>query len=105
MSARRRRSIGMPCRRRCARSTPRSSRRRVCPPSAASFALSSRLQEDSGMADPATDIDRHYGRGGLLERLLAALREAGKDVEHLTIDDLAPVDEFHSRRRVATAEL
>jgi ubiquinone/menaquinone biosynthesis C-methylase UbiE len=57
------------------------------------------------MADLAIDVDRHYGRGGLLDRLLAALREAGKDVEHLTIDDLAPVDEFHSRRRAATVEL
>jgi SAM-dependent methyltransferase len=57
------------------------------------------------MADPAIDIDRHYGRGGLLERLLTALRDAGKDVERLTIDDLAPVDEFHSRRRAATVEL
>jgi SAM-dependent methyltransferase len=51
------------------------------------------------------EIDRHYGRGGLLERLLAALRDAGKDVEHLTIDDLAPIDELHSRRRAATVEL
>jgi SAM-dependent methyltransferase len=57
------------------------------------------------MADPAIDIDRHYGRGGLLERLLGALREAGKDVERLTIDDLASIDEFHSRRRAATVEL
>jgi ubiquinone/menaquinone biosynthesis C-methylase UbiE len=57
------------------------------------------------MSDVAPQIDRHYGRGGLLERLLGALRAAGKDVEHLTIDDLAPVDEFHSRRRVATVEL
>ena len=53
----------------------------------------------------AQEVARHYGRGGLLERLLAALAEAGKDIEHLTIDDLAPVDEFHSRRRVATVEL
>jgi ubiquinone/menaquinone biosynthesis C-methylase UbiE len=50
-------------------------------------------------------VASHYGRGGLLERLLGALTEAGKDVEHLTIEDLAPVDEFHSRRRVATEEL
>jgi len=57
------------------------------------------------MADLPTDVDRHYGRGGLLDRLLAALREAGKDVERLTIDDLAPVDEFHSRRRAATVDL
>jgi SAM-dependent methyltransferase len=51
------------------------------------------------------EVARHYGRGGLLGRILAALAEAGKDVEHLTIDDLAPVDEFHSRRRRATEEL
>jgi len=50
-------------------------------------------------------VARHYGRGGLLERILTALTEAGLDIDHLTIDDLAPVDEFHSRRRVATVEL
>ena len=50
-------------------------------------------------------VARHYGRGGLLERILTALTEAGSDIDHLTIDDLAPVDEFHSRRRVATVEL
>lgn len=53
----------------------------------------------------ADEIDRHYGRGGLLERLLDALRATGKDVERLTIDDLAPIDELHSRRRAATVEL
>lgn len=39
------------------------------------------------------------------ERLLAALAAAGKDIDHLTIEDLAPLDEFHSRRRRATEEL
>jgi SAM-dependent methyltransferase len=53
----------------------------------------------------AGEVARHYGRGGLLERLLGALAASGKDIERLTIDDLAPVDEFHSRRRVATVEL
>jgi ubiquinone/menaquinone biosynthesis C-methylase UbiE len=53
----------------------------------------------------ASDIDRHYGRGGLLERLLGGLRDAGKDIERLTIEDLAPIDELHSRRRAATVEL
>ncbi|MBI3517617.1 MAG: SAM-dependent methyltransferase, partial [Proteobacteria bacterium] len=57
------------------------------------------------MAETNPEIDRHYGRGGLLERLLGALRAAGKDVERLTIDDLMLVDEFHSRRRLATEEL
>jgi ubiquinone/menaquinone biosynthesis C-methylase UbiE len=51
------------------------------------------------------DVAQHYGKGGLLERILTALTQAGKDIDHLTIDDLAPVDEFHSRRRLATQEL
>jgi ubiquinone/menaquinone biosynthesis C-methylase UbiE len=57
------------------------------------------------MSDPTAEVERHYGRGGLLERILAALKEAGKDIDNLTIDDLAPIDEFHSRRRLATEEL
>jgi MPBQ/MSBQ methyltransferase len=50
-------------------------------------------------------VARHYGKGGLLDRIFAALVEAGKDIDHLTVDDLAPMDEFHSRRRLATQEL
>jgi len=52
-----------------------------------------------------SDIQRHYSQGGLLERILAALREAGKDIEALNVEDLAPVDEFHTRGRSATREL
>lgn len=51
------------------------------------------------------DISAHYEQSGLPDRILAALREAGKDLDRLTIDDLAPIDEFHSRRRRATEEL
>ncbi len=57
------------------------------------------------MTDHARDVAGHYGKGGLLDRMLAALKQAGKDLDRLTIDDLAPIDEFHSRRRAATAEL
>lgn len=57
------------------------------------------------MTDQAHDVAAHYGKGGLLDRMLTALRQAGKDMDRLTIDDLAPIDEFHSRRRAATAEL
>ena len=57
------------------------------------------------MTDASQDVAHHYGKGGLLDRMLAALRQAGKDMDRLTIDDLAPIDEFHSRRRTATAEL
>jgi len=51
------------------------------------------------------DVAAHYATTGLLERILTALTQAGKDIDRLTIDDLAPVDEFHSRRRRATEEL
>jgi ubiquinone/menaquinone biosynthesis C-methylase UbiE len=47
----------------------------------------------------------HYGRPDLLDRIDAALRQAGKDPQRPTIDDLAPIDEFHSRGREATKEL
>lgn len=50
-------------------------------------------------------IADHYASGGLLARLLDALAATGKDIERLTIDDLAPIDELHSRRRAATEEL
>lgn len=50
-------------------------------------------------------IVEHYGRADLGETILAALTAAGKDVNHLTPDDLAPVDEFHTRGRAATVKL
>lgn len=50
-------------------------------------------------------VDSHYGRGGLLDAILGALRESGKDVDRLALADLAPVDEFHIRGREATVEL
>ena len=57
------------------------------------------------MSDHQPAVARHYGRGGLLDRILAALADAGKDVEHLTVDDLAPVDEFHGRQFFGGAAL
>jgi ubiquinone/menaquinone biosynthesis C-methylase UbiE len=51
------------------------------------------------------EVASHYRTDGLLDRILDALQRAGKDIDRLTIDDLAPVDEFHSRRRQATVEL
>ena len=54
------------------------------------------------MTDAVAD---NYRTTGLLDRILAALAAAGVDPDHPTIDDLAAVDEFHSRRRRATEEL
>jgi SAM-dependent methyltransferase len=50
-------------------------------------------------------VSGHYGRGDLVETILAALREAGKDTGNLTPEDLAPVDHFHGRGLEATRDL
>jgi hypothetical protein len=56
------------------------------------------------MAD-AGGIAAHYGRADLGGIILAALQVAGKDIDHLTPDDLEEVDELHSRGRAATSDL
>ena len=50
-------------------------------------------------------VAEHYTRSDLASTILGALRAAGKDVDRLSLEDLAPVDEFHVRGRPATAEL
>ena len=50
-------------------------------------------------------IASHYGRGTVLESIEQGLRLAGKSTGNLTLDDLAPVDEFHSRGKASTEEL
>src|SRR5262249_30768541 len=46
----------------------------------------------------------HYTHGSLEQVILDALRAAGKDPDHLTPADLAPVDEFHIGGRQATID-
>ena len=50
-------------------------------------------------------VEAHYTSQSLGEAILAALKAAGKDLDHLTPDDLAPVDEFHGGQRPATIRL
>jgi len=50
-------------------------------------------------------IQTHYTRADLVDVILAALSNAGKDVNRLTPEDLAPIDQFHIRGRAATLEL
>ncbi len=57
------------------------------------------------MTNPESQVERHYGVGGILDSILAALTTSGKDVGALAPGDLAPVDEFHIRGREATVEL
>ncbi len=57
------------------------------------------------MSNRHESISEHYTVADLGLRILAALEATGKDVEALTVDDLAPVDEFHLRGRLSTEEL
>lgn len=57
------------------------------------------------MSDIHDRVARHYGQAGIAEAILQALAAAGKDIERLTPDDLAPIDEFHTRGRAATVDL
>ncbi len=50
-------------------------------------------------------IQTHYTREGLGDVILTALEKAGKDLNRLTPEDLAPIDQFHIRGRTATLEL
>jgi SAM-dependent methyltransferase len=50
-------------------------------------------------------VEDHYTSGDLGAAILAALQGMGKDIDHLTPDDLAPVDEFHGGQRPATIRL
>jgi ubiquinone/menaquinone biosynthesis C-methylase UbiE len=51
------------------------------------------------------NVQEHYTRRDLRADVLSALTAAGKDVDHLKAEDLAPIDEFHIRGREATIEL
>ncbi len=57
------------------------------------------------MTTPNTSVSEHYTIDDLGNRILVSLKAAGKDLGALTVDDLAPVDEFHIRGRIATGEL
>lgn len=49
-------------------------------------------------------VASHYTHGSLEETILAGLTAGGKDIDDLSIDDLAGIDEFHLGRREATRE-
>jgi ubiquinone/menaquinone biosynthesis C-methylase UbiE len=53
----------------------------------------------------ATAIRSYWGRHGLGQAILDTLAAAGKDLAILTIDDLAPMDQFHSGGKGITVRL
>jgi SAM-dependent methyltransferase len=57
------------------------------------------------MAIDKRAVRQHYKRTALFDLIIDALKQSGKDIGNLSPDDLAPVDEFHTRGRPATVEL
>src|SRR5438034_11821566 len=57
------------------------------------------------MAIDARAANDYWGRPGLEDAILEALARAGCDVGALTIDDLAPADQFHGGGKAATVRL
>ncbi|MDH5463915.1 MAG: hypothetical protein OEW49_06360 [Nitrosopumilus sp.] len=42
-------------------------------------------------------ISKHYGISGILNSIIRGLESSGKDLHALNLDDLASIDEFHTR--------
>ncbi len=70
---------------------------------------SASISKSPSAATAVAAVERHYTRSGMdIENtILTALKNAGKNIDQqqLTVDDLAPIDEFHTRGREATANL
>jgi len=50
-----------------------------------------------------SDVSKHYGHGDLTEAIRSGLTLQGRSTDTVTIDDLAPVDEFDIGGRRASA--
>ena len=53
----------------------------------------------------SSPIEQYWGREGLEDAILRALAAAGKNLDALTLDDLAPADQFHGGGKPATDRL
>jgi SAM-dependent methyltransferase len=48
------------------------------------------------MAETDASIQKHYGSGNLIDRILNALQEAGCDTDNLTVEMLSLIDQLHA---------
>jgi SAM-dependent methyltransferase len=60
---------------------------------------------DTGLGPRPQDVTAHYQLPGLLEAIRGGLAALGKTPESVTLEDLAPVEEFHIGGRPATKEV
>ena len=57
------------------------------------------------MTDTITNVREHYSATGLTDRIKSALATIAPESQPLTVAQLAPLDQFHIRGILATAEL
>jgi SAM-dependent methyltransferase len=57
------------------------------------------------MTDTTTKVREHYSARGLTDRIKSALAMITPEEQTLTVTQLAPLDQFHTRGVLATAEL
>ncbi len=57
------------------------------------------------MTGTTTKLREHYSSTGLTDRIKSALATVAPEGQRLTVDQLAPLDQFHTRGILATAEL
>jgi len=50
-------------------------------------------------------VSNHYGISGILDSVLKGLESSGKNLQSLIPNDLAPIDEFHTRGKESTMEI
>jgi SAM-dependent methyltransferase len=60
---------------------------------------------DTNMIDTSNKIREHYSATGLTNRIKAALTTITPESQALTVAQLAPLDQFHTRGILATGEL
>jgi SAM-dependent methyltransferase len=57
------------------------------------------------MSDTTTKVREHYGATGLTDRIKSTLATITSEGQTLTVAQLAPLDQFHTRGILATADL
>ena len=66
--------------------------------------MAGRSERTIELTDSFKSVASHYGEAGIGERILTALQEEGIDIDALTPEILAPIDQFHTRGILATRE-
>src|SRR6516162_4463746 len=59
---------------------------------------------EGGQMSTQQDVSDHYTRGDLVAAIRGGVEALGKTIDTITIDDLAPVDEYHIGGRQASED-